>query len=93
MYKIGIVIKLMFLITFIMLTVSLVISYNKCPVPQVVYKYIPRTFNEEQSNPVPLNDIFYEMFNNQTPWAGSVDVESRKSQIGESLNKYFVSQI
>jgi hypothetical protein len=67
--------------------------YNACPPQATVYRYIPRTFIEEQENPVPLDDIFYHMFNNPTPWVSSVDVERKKNDIGENLNRYYLTQI
>lgn len=37
-------------------------SNQRCPPPVVVYRYIPRTFEEEQDNPTPLMSIFGTMF-------------------------------
>jgi len=87
------VIKLLFIIGLILIIISLVKAYNKGDPPKTVYRYIPRTFIEDQENPVPLDDIFYNMFNNPTPWVASVDVERRKSDIGENINKYYLTQI
>lgn len=36
---------------------------KKCPAPQIEYRFIPRTFKEEQENPVKVSDIFDSMFN------------------------------
>ena len=33
-----------------------------CPEPKIVYKYIPRTFSEEQDNLPKPSDIFKTMF-------------------------------
>ncbi len=63
---------------------------NQCGPQQVVYKYIPRTFEEEQEEPVYPSDIFKTMFTQQSPWIRSVQgADSVKSQ---AINKYFVSQ-
>jgi len=43
----------------------------KCQ-PQIIYRYIPRSFIEEQEEPVYVGDIFKAMFANQTPWIYSV---------------------
>lgn len=82
-----------FIIGIILVAIDLIITYNQCPPQQVVFRYVPRTFIEEQENPVPLDDIFYTMFNNKTPWVASVDVERRKNDIGENLNRYYLTQI
>lgn len=93
MGAIEIVIKLIFIIGIVLIIVSLVKAYNICEPPKTIYRYVPRTFIEDQENPVPLDDIFYNMFNNPTPWIASVDVQRRKSDIGENINKYYVTQI
>ncbi len=33
-----------------------------CGTPKIVYKYIPRSFAEEQDNPVKPSDLFSKMF-------------------------------
>ena len=59
--------------------------------PKVIYRYIPRTFEEEQEDPVPISDIFETMFSQPSPWVGSVRTYDKRKQ--ESINKYFVSQL
>jgi len=85
--------QVIFIICVILLIISLVKAYNQCPPPKIIYRYIPRTFIEEQENPVPLDDIFYDLFQMPSPWVASVDVERRKNDIGENLNRYYISQI
>lgn len=87
------IMKVIFFVGIILVVIGLTKSSNQCPAPQVVYRYVPRTFTEDQENPVPLDDIFYNMFNNPTPWVSSVDVQRRRNDIGENLNRYYVSQI
>lgn len=43
-------------------------TLNKCPKPITEYRYIPRTFTEEQNEPIPIDDIFKTMFSNTSPW-------------------------
>ena len=43
-------------------------AHEKCPPPRIEYRYIPRTFEEEQDDPVPLLNVFGKMFSNRTPW-------------------------
>lgn len=93
MSGITFVMKVVLIVGILLLVISLVIAYNRCPENKIVYRYIPRTFIEDQENPVPLDDIFYTMFNNPTPWVASVDVERRRNDIGENLNRYYLTQI
>ena len=60
------------------------------PQQQIIYKYIPRTFQEEQDNPVFVSDIFKDMFEKPSPWVASVtnvDYQNKKE-----LNNFFISQ-
>lgn len=41
---------------------------KKCPEEQIIYKYIPRTFEEESNNPINIEDLFKSMFNESSPW-------------------------
>jgi len=45
-------------------------SNYSCPAPIVEYRYVPRTFKEEQDNPSKVTDIFNTMFENESPWMG-----------------------
>ena len=38
---------------------------------KVIYRYIPRTFTEDQTNPVPLSDLFGGMFEGIEPSSGT----------------------
>jgi hypothetical protein len=38
---------------------------------KIIYRYIPRTFNEEQNNPVPLSDLYGKMFQEIEPDRGT----------------------
>lgn len=88
-----IIMSIIFIIGIILITISLTKSYNRCDPPRTIYRYVPRTFIEDQENPIPLDDIFYSMFNNPDPYVLSPDVERRKYDIGENITKYFVSAI
>jgi len=74
----------------ILMTISIVQSTYKCPEKQVIYKYVPKTFEEEQDNPTYVSDIFVTMFSQQSPWVYSVQNFDRKKQ--EDINKFFISQ-
>jgi len=88
MYK-GILILLFFIGTIFMVIELVKISYI-CPKQSIIYRYIPRSFEEEQNEPVFVTDIFQSMFTDASPWIGNVnDLDTRKR---ENINKYFISQ-
>lgn len=59
--------------------------------PQIIYRYIPRTFEEEQLDPIYISDIFETMFSQPSPWVGSIRTYDKRKQ--ERINQYFVSQL
>jgi hypothetical protein len=59
--------------------------------PEVIYKYIPRTFEEEQLDPVYVSEIFETMFSQPSPWIISIREYDKKKQ--EKINAYFVNQL
>ena len=62
-----------------------------CPLPIPEYRYIPRTFEEEQLEPVYPSEIFETMFSQPSPWLLSIRNYDRKKQ--EQINQYFISQL
>lgn len=82
------------LLIFFGMLLLLLNSYNKtqqnCPAPQTIYKYLPRTFDEEQNEPVYPSDIFKTMFSQQSPWVRSIDALDIKRS--DMINNFFVSQ-
>lgn len=52
---------------FLILMFGIILVYNsfqksECPKPEVIYKLVPRSFSEEQENPVLVSDLFSKMF-------------------------------
>ena len=70
-FSIKSVIIVIFLIGLILIIIDLTKMNTKCSTKDVIYKYIPRTFEEEQNNPVFIDEIFGSMFKNKSPWVGS----------------------
>jgi len=63
----------------------------KPPNTKIIYRYIPKTFAEEQRDYPMVTDIFKSLFTDQTPWVNSVmDYDKRKTL---AVNKYYVSQV
>lgn len=61
------------------------------PIPKFEYRYIPRTFEDEQFNPVYPSEIFETMFSQPSPWILSIREYDQRKQ--EKINQYFVSQL
>lgn len=76
------------LIGLIFVIIDVTRVYSKCPSNQTIYRYIPRTFKEEQDNPVPLMDIFGAMFFDQSPWMGSFNIYYRPKTLTEAEYSY-----
>jgi hypothetical protein len=74
----------------LLVTNSLTRASIKCPKQKIIYRFIPRTFDEELANEVPVTKIFETMFSQPSPWLGSIQNYDKRKQ--ESINKYFVSQ-
>ena len=61
---------ILFFIAVICIVYSLTKSYNKCPKPKIEYRYINKTFDQQQSTPLELNKVFGPLFNGPSPWVG-----------------------
>ena len=58
---------------------------------KVVYRYIPRTLEEEMESPVYISEIFKTMFSQPSTWIDSTDEDAIRRK--ENMNKYFISQM
>jgi hypothetical protein len=74
----------------LLMTISIVKNTSECPKEKIIYRYLPRTFDEEQNEPVYVSDIFSAMFTQDSPWVRSVNNLDVKKM--EQVNKYFISQ-
>jgi len=72
------------------IVINLVENNKKCSQERIIYRYIPRTFEEDQNEPVYVTDIFHTMFNNPSPWVRSIGNIDRKKL--SELNKFFIKQ-
>jgi hypothetical protein len=74
--------------------ISVVVGYvnqlKKCPPPSIEYRYIPRTFEEDQENPVKISELYNSMFVEPTPWLHGMTLSSGVKNA--ELNRYYVSQ-
>lgn len=52
-------------------------SSKKCPEQKTIYKFVPRTFSQEQNDSNFASTVFKNMFEKSSPWVNSfVEVES-----------------
>jgi len=57
---------------------------------KIIYKYIPRTLEEEEEEPIFVSQIFAPMFSQPSVWIDSINEDDRRKT--ENINKYFISQ-
>lgn len=67
---------------------DLVRAYKQCPLPKTIYRFIPRTFKEEQESPIPVSEIYVDLFEKPSPWVSGYGTFNTRSQ----LNQFFISQ-
>ena len=58
---------------------------------KIIYKYIPRTLQEEEESPIFVSEIFKTMFSQPSTWIDSVNEDTIRRQ--EGLNNYFISLV
>jgi hypothetical protein len=63
-------IGILLFIGFMLVVIGVINSRPPCPPPVIEYRFIPRTFQEEQENPVSVKDTFEPLFNKSEPWIG-----------------------
>ena len=86
--------SIIILITFVGI-IAIVIGYinqiQQCPPPRVEYRYIPRTFEDEQNDPVKVTKLFKNMFESTDPWYGSSRIGYIRPNIYK-INRFNISQ-
>lgn len=91
MYKSIILLILFVGILFVTIeTVKMYVNSLKVQ-PKIEFRYLPRTFNEDQESPIYASEIFGNMFANSSPWILSVREYDQKKQ--EKINQYFINQL
>lgn len=80
-----------FFVGVIFITIGYINQLHKCPPPQIEYRYVPRTFDEDQDNPVRVSEVFDKMFREPTPWVAGLKLSGKKSN-ASTLNRYYITQ-
>jgi hypothetical protein len=83
------IVLVLFLIGIIFIIIEITKTYNECPKTKIEYRYMPRTFKEEQDSPVPINDVYDTMFQQASPWVGSF---TKQENIKTLRDQNYVSQ-
>ena len=63
------IVFIIFIIGIIFITIGYTQNYNKCPPPQIEYRYIPRSFYEEQITSMNLKNFYSDVFNQPSTWS------------------------
>ena len=53
-------------------------TQSQCPQNKIIYKYIPRSFKEQQEDPLMVSEIFDELFKEATPWISSIGAKNQR---------------
>lgn len=80
----------LFAIGIILISLAVMKDEQKCPPKQIEYRFVPRTFEEEQKLPVRTTDLFKSMFDEASPWIGSRKLGRDVSR--DNINANFISQ-
>jgi len=84
-------VALLFFAGVLAVVVGYVNQLKQCPPSQVEYRYIPRSFEDEQNDPIKSSKIFRTMFEEPTPWLAGYRMGYIRPNI-YNLNKYNISQ-
>lgn len=91
-YALTVIILFIFLIIgIICITINLVMDNIPPSKPQIIYRYMPKSLEDEQKERPFVSEIFNTMFTQQSPWINSIMDYDRRKQ--ESVNKFYVSQV
>jgi hypothetical protein len=71
---------LFLLIGIMMMFIGYLKSNQSCPPPIVEYRYIPRSFEDEQVLETPVLSIFGKMFSDVSPWEREVGYSTFSEQ-------------
>lgn len=73
------------------IVIDIVKTNKECPKNKIIYRYIPRTFDEEMNAPSFATDVYKVMFSQPDPWIYSIDNMILNKR--EDINQFFISQV
>ena len=91
----GLFLTLLVGIGFLFIVIGFVKANRNCPPKKIEFRFLPRTFIEEQNEPVPITSIFAKLF-----YESSIFINSESSKLlppanlqqAIRQNKFFISQ-
>lgn len=57
----------------------------------IIYKYLPRTLEEDELSPIYVSEIFKTMFTQPSVWVDSINNDQERMQ--QNINKFYISQM
>ena len=72
-----------------MITINLVSMYKDCPQERIVYRFIPRTPEDELNPPIPVTELFADLFNQPDTWTAVFGLTKRTKY---NIDKFFITQ-
>lgn len=88
----NVILLILLLIGFVFITIGYVKGAKRCPPARIEYRYVPRTFIEEQESPTSVTDIFASMFFESTPFINHSTRPLPPPTQQSDINKFFISQ-
>lgn len=85
------ILLLLIIVGIIFIIIELVKTEKTCPKNKIIYRFIPRTLDEELDSPAYATDVFRTMFNEPSPWIKSIDNMMLRKR--EDINQFFISQL
>lgn len=86
------IIILMLFVGIVAVIIGYINQLRQCPPPKIEYRYIPRTFEEEQNDPTKVTQLFRNMFEEPTPWLAGFRLGYIRPNIFK-INRFNISQI
>jgi hypothetical protein len=84
------VLIIIFILFLIVIELTRLNTRKKCPQPIIEYRYVPRSFKDEQEQPVSIEDIFGIMFSKPSPWMISRGINETGRQ--QLINTGFIGR-
>lgn len=79
------------IIGIILLIIYYILNQEEGFKQNIVYKYIPRTLEEDEMSPIYVSEIFKTMFTQPSVWIDSINIDQDRAK--EKIDKFYISQM
>ena len=79
------------IIGIIFLVIYYVLNQEEGFKQNIIYKYIPRTLDQDEQSPIFVSEIFKTMFTQPSVWIDSINRDQDRMQ--DKINKFYISQM